>query len=83
MHFHKDERGLQYIDLAKSRHEATRMLMQLAEMTVSDDDTTTQVGSSFVQTVRGKYEGYTKREVLRAKEASRGQALLGNPSKKD
>jgi hypothetical protein len=83
VHFHKDERGLQYIDLAKSRHEATRMLMQLAEMTVSDDDTTTQVGSSFVQTVRGKYEGYTKREVLRAKEASRGQALLGNPSKKD
>ena len=33
VHFHKDEQGLPYIDLAKSRHEATRMLMQLAEMT--------------------------------------------------
>jgi hypothetical protein len=60
-----------------------RMIMQLAEMTVSDDDKPTQVGSSFVQTVRGNYEGYTKREVLRAKKARRGQALLGNPSEKD
>ena len=59
------------------------MLMQLAEMTESDEDKTTQVGSSFVQTVRRNYEGYTKREVLRAKEARQGQALLGNPSKKD
>ncbi len=83
VHFHKDEQGLPYIDLAKSCHEATRMLMQLAEMTVSDDDKTTQVGSSFVQTVRKNYEGYTKQEVLRAKEACQGQALLGNPSKKD
>ena len=33
--------------------------------------------------VRGDYEGYTKREVLHAKEARRGQAILGNPSKKD
>jgi hypothetical protein len=83
VHFHKDEQGLPYIDLARSRHEATRMLMQLAEVTESGDDKTTKAGSSFVQTVRGNYEGYTKRKVLRAKEARRGQALLGNPSKKD
>ena len=83
VHFHKDEQGLPYIDLAKSRHEAARMLMQLAEMTVSGDDKTAQVGSSFMQTVRGNYEGYTKREVVRAKEARQGQALLGNPSEKD
>ena len=83
MHFHKDEQGLPYIDLTKSRHEATRMLMQLAQMTDSNNEETVEVGSSFVQAVRGNYEGYTKREVLRAKEAPRAQALLGNPSEKD
>jgi hypothetical protein len=36
-----------------------------------------------VQTVRGNYEGYTKREVLKAKEARRAQAMMGNPSKAD
>jgi hypothetical protein len=36
-----------------------------------------------VQTVRGNYEGYTKQEVLKAKEACRGQALIGNPSEKN
>ncbi len=69
VHFHKDERGLPYVDLAKSHNEATRMLMQLAETMKPDDDGTAQVGSSFVQMVRKKYKGYTKREVLRAKEA--------------
>ncbi len=83
MHFHKDEQGLPYIDLTKSHHEAKRMLMQLADMTDSNDKETVKVGSSFVQTVRGNYKGYTKREVLRAKEAHRAQALLGNPSEKD
>ncbi len=57
--------------------------MQLAEMTESNDEETAEVGSSFVQTVRGNYEGYTKREVIRAKEARRAQALLGSPSEKD
>jgi hypothetical protein len=36
-----------------------------------------------VQTVRGNYEGYMKGEVLKAKEARRAQAMMGNPSKKD
>jgi hypothetical protein len=83
VHFHKDEHGLPYIDLVRLCHEAMRMLMQLAEVTEAGDDKTTKVGSSFVQTVHGNYEGYTKREVLRGKEEHRGQALLGNPSKKD
>ena len=38
---------------------------------------------ALVQTVRGNYEGYTKREVLKAKEVHRAQAMMGNPSKKD
>ena len=36
-----------------------------------------------VQTVQGNYEGHTKREVTRAKEARRAQAMMGNPSKKN
>jgi hypothetical protein len=40
-------------------------------------------GMSLVQTVRGNYKGYTKKEVLQANEAHRVQAMLGNPSKKD
>jgi hypothetical protein len=36
-----------------------------------------------VQTVQGNYKGHTKREVMRAKEARRAQAMMGNPSKKD
>ena len=38
---------------------------------------------SMVQTVRGNYEGYTKREVLKAKEARHTQAMMGNPSEAD
>ena len=38
---------------------------------------------SYIQTVRGNYEGYTKQEVTQAEEAHRAQAMMGNPSKKD
>ena len=57
--------------------------MQLVEATDSNKKETVEVGSSFVQTVRGNYEGYTKQKLLHAKEARRAQVLLGNPSKKD
>ena len=33
--------------------------------------------------VRGNYEGFTKREVMQAKKARRGQAMMGNLSEKD
>jgi hypothetical protein len=36
-----------------------------------------------VQTVRGNYEGYTKREIKQATETHKAQAMVGNPSKKD
>ena len=36
-----------------------------------------------MQTVRGNYEGYTKREALKAKEARRVQAMMGNSSEAD
>ena len=40
-------------------------------------------GVLFLQTVRGNYEGFTKKEVLRAREARRLQGLVGSPSEKD
>ncbi len=58
------------------------MLLQLAAVAGADTDDASDEGTAFVQTVRGNYEGYMKREVLRAKEACRGQALIGNPSEK-
>ena len=36
-----------------------------------------------MQTVRGNYKGYTKREVLKAKEARRAQAMMGVPSEEN
>ncbi len=83
VHFHKDEQGLPYIDLTESGHKAARMLLQMAEDTKTDDDRAVEVGANFVQTVHGNYEGYRKQEILQAKEARRGQAMLGNPSEKD
>ena len=37
----------------------------------------------FVQTVQQNYEGYTKREILRAKEVRRAMEMIGYPSKQD
>jgi hypothetical protein len=36
-----------------------------------------------MQTVRSNYEGYTKQEIMQAKQARKVQAMIGNPSKKD
>ena len=49
------------------------------DLTESDGNAATLL----VQTVRGNYEGHTKKEVLRAKEARRAQGLIGGPSEKD
>ncbi len=59
------------------------MLLQLAAVAGADEDDASDEGTAFLQTVKGNYEGYMKREVLRATEACRRQALLGNPSEKD
>jgi hypothetical protein len=83
VHCHKDEQGLPYIDLTELGHEAARMLLQMAKDVKTDDDLAVKEGENFVQMVRGNYEGYTKREVLRAKKACQGQAMVGNPSEKD
>ena len=72
VHFHKDEQGIPYIDLEQSGCMATIVLLQNASQQATEPK-----GVALVQTVRVRenYEGYTKREVLRAKEARRAQAL--------
>ena len=72
--FYKDEQGLPYLDLNECDAAGAMLLLQREEA---------ETGVSLVQTVRGNYEGYTQREILKAKEARRAQAMMGNPSKRD
>ena len=85
VHFHKDEHGLPFIDLTESGREAARMLMQLSKDAHEEEENEGKGADalSFVQTVRRNYEGYTRREILKAKEARCAQTMLGSPSKKD
>jgi hypothetical protein len=78
--FHKDEQGLPYINLEESNSEPAMMLLQRE---IEEREETVNSKMSFIQTVCGNYEGYTKREVTQAKEARRAQAMMGNPSEKD
>jgi hypothetical protein len=78
--FHKDEQGLPYINLGESNSEAAMMLLQRE---IKERKETMDSEMTYIQTVRGNYEGYTKREVTQAKEARRAQAMMGNPSEKD
>ena len=78
--FYKDKQGLPYIDLGESDLEVTMMLL---EREIQEREETLEDKMSYIHTVRGNYEGYTKREVTQAKEARRAQAMMGNPSKKD
>ena len=66
--FHKDEQGLPYINLEESDSEAAMMLLQRE---IEECEETVDSKMSFIQTVHGNYEGYTKREVTQAKEACR------------
>ena len=59
--FHKDEQGLPYINLGESNLEAAMMLLQRE---IEEGEETIDSKTSFIQTVGGNYEGYTKREVM-------------------
>ena len=41
------------------------------------------MAAMFVNTISDNYEGYTKREILKAHEARRFQQMIGNPSERD
>jgi hypothetical protein len=77
--FYKDEQGLPYLDLEESSEGGTLLLMQHVGGTCKRESQAV----TLVQTVRGNYEGYTKREVLKAKEVQRAQAMMGNLSEAD
>ncbi len=77
--FNKDEQGLPYINLEALTKTAV-MLLQSAQ---HKETTRIKTATTLVQTVQENYEGYTKREVLKAKEARQGQTMIGNPSKGD
>ncbi len=62
--FYKNEQGLPYIDLEAST-EAAVMLLQ---STQPEETTRIESATTLVQTAQGNYEGYIKREVLKAKE---------------
>ena len=58
--FYKDENELPYIDLEDSEEHAAMLLVQMG---------LEEAATMFVQTVRQNYKGFTKKEVLQAKEA--------------
>jgi len=76
VHFYKDEQGRPYLDLEESSEDGTLLLMQHEGSACNEESEAV----SLVQTMRRNYEGYTKHEVLKAKEARRAQAMLDNPS---
>jgi hypothetical protein len=67
---YKDENGLPYINLEELSEDAAAMLVQTG---------LEEAAMTFVQTVHQNYEGFTKREVLQAKEARQAMGMLGNP----
>ena len=83
--FHKDKQGLQYIDLDGLAEEAATMLVQLGigQHAAMMQMPTKDKHMMLIETVRGNYKEFTKNKILRAKQARRTQAMMGNPSKKD
>jgi hypothetical protein len=81
--FYKDEQGLPYINFDKLDEEAAVLLIQMMEQQDKKNKDGTKKEVTLVQTVHGNYKGFTKREVIKAREAREAQAMLGNPSKKD
>jgi hypothetical protein len=73
MNFYKDEQGLPYIDLDGPGEEATIMLLQRVQSKWSKaaGELIKTIETALVQTVRGNYEGYLKKDILKAKEACR------------
>jgi hypothetical protein len=64
VNFHKDEQGLPYIELnGPTGCEAAVMLLQSIQQ---EHRVCTGVKVLHLQTVRGNYEGHTKRDVLQA-----------------
>jgi hypothetical protein len=72
--FYKDKNGLPYIDLEESSEEGAALLVQTGSE---------EAANIFMQTVWQNYEGYTKREILKAKEARHTMRMIRNPRESD
>jgi hypothetical protein len=72
--FYKYKNGLLFIDLDKSSEDTATMLVQ----TGLED-----VTNALVQTVRQNYKGYTKKEILQAKEARWAMGMIEKPREQD
>ncbi len=72
--FYKDENELLFIDLEDLLEDTAALLVQTGSK---------EAVKVFIQTVRQNYKGYTKHEVLEAKEARHAMGMIGNPSKED
>jgi hypothetical protein len=76
VNFYKDEQGLPYIEL--DGPAGCKAAMILPQSMQQEHVANTGVEVMHVQTVRGNYEGHTKRDVLQAKEAQHAQAMIRN-----
>jgi hypothetical protein len=85
VNFYKDKQGLPYIDLDGPGEEAAIMLLQHVQgkRNKAAGKSIETIETALVQMVQGNYKGYTKKDILKAKEARRAQGMIGNPSKKD
>jgi hypothetical protein len=85
VNFYKDKQGLPYIDLDGTGEEAAIMLLQRVQgkQSKAGGESMETIQTALVQMVQGNYLGYTKKDVLKAKEACRAQGMIGKPSKKD
>ncbi len=75
MKFYKDEQGLPYTNLEVPGQEAAIMLLQHVQ-SKQGNVMGGQIKTAMVQTVQGDYIGYTKKDVLKAKEARRAQGMI-------
>ena len=67
--FHKDEQGLPYVDLDGSSQEAVTMLVQLGQRASTVQTKGMEEHTMLVETVHKNFEGFTKNEILKAKQA--------------
>ena len=69
--FHEDKQGLPFINLGGSAQEVATMLTQLemSQHTMMAQTAKNKDHTMLVETVCGNFEGFTKNEVLRAKQA--------------
>jgi hypothetical protein len=75
VNFYKDKQGLPYIDLDGPGEEATIMLLQCVQGEQSKA-AGELIETALVQTVQANYEGYIKKDILKANEACKAQGMI-------